>query len=206
MDAENRSTRIFLDFEASALHDSYPIEVGWAVLSFDRALDEIDLALEAHLIRPDPTWLAGDFVWSVVAEGLHGISREDLAKQGKSAKWVVKRLTKAIGGNIVYSDSPTYEQEWLNVLATAAGSWPIPIRLADINFSLRRFKKAYTWTKVGASENSFWNYNARAQEIVQPTHRVLPDLLHLTAVWLLAEGVDEFQVREIIAGARITKK
>lgn len=66
---------IFIDLEASSLHDGYPIEVAWCAE---------DLSVGAsYLIHPAdwPHWLS----WDPGAEALHGLSADALERDGRSS-------------------------------------------------------------------------------------------------------------------------
>ncbi|MCR0985021.1 3'-5' exonuclease family protein [Roseomonas populi] len=102
---------IFLDFEASSLAvASFPVEAGWVTEDGEG---------EAHLIRPAPGW--DD--WSAEAERMHGLSREHLAREGKSVEEVARRILDVLGteGVTVATDAARWEQMWLNRLMQAAG-------------------------------------------------------------------------------------
>lgn len=99
----------FLDFEASSiLPGSFPIEVAWV---------DHDGAGETHLIRPAPGWLSPDrWQWDPVSAGVHGITLETLEHEGKDARMVARRLAEALGSGPVYSDAPSYDGHWLDML------------------------------------------------------------------------------------------
>jgi len=100
----NETLPTFLDFEASSLSDvSYPIEVAWSLPSGD---------IESYLIRP--TWDWND--WDYNAEALHGLSREQITKEGLPAWTVAERLNAALSGSVAYSDAPDYETFWMERL------------------------------------------------------------------------------------------
>lgn len=98
-----------LDFEASGLgRGSYPIEVGY-VLS--------DGHSNCMLIRPEPDWLD----WDPEAESLHGISREQLLRHGRSVTEVARCLNHSLAGKTLYSDAWGNDQSWLALLFECAG-------------------------------------------------------------------------------------
>lgn len=102
---------IFLDIEASSLGSaSYPIEVAWG--------DSLAV-IESHLISPAgiPSW----HDWSMAAERLHGIAREQLLAEGKTPRWVAERLNRELAGREVHSDNPDYDRHWLEELFRKAG-------------------------------------------------------------------------------------
>jgi hypothetical protein len=71
---------VFYDFEASAMFDGFPIEVGWAYV----LRDTVSIASEGHLIEPVPEW--DHLQWDEEAELLHGISLATLAERRRTAR------------------------------------------------------------------------------------------------------------------------
>ena len=101
-------TLIALDFEASCLprHGrSYPIEIGIA--------DEHGL-IRSWLIRPPDAW-AG-WGWTQEAERLHGISKEQLARDGLPPARVVAELEPYVRGARVIATASTANQDLLKQL------------------------------------------------------------------------------------------
>lgn len=99
-----------IDIEASGLHcESYPIEI--AV--------HVNGKLSAWLIRPQPGWTH----WDPDAEALHGLSYEQLMREGKSAGFVASELNRILSGvhNVVHSDAASWDSEWLNTLYMSTG-------------------------------------------------------------------------------------
>lgn len=106
-------TVIFFDVEASSLAaDSYPIEVGWAVVDANGQIES-----DAILVRPEPSWTD----WAEEAERVHGISRELIEAHGRPASEVAARLDEAFGSGVVFSDYPSVEVQWSDRLYAAAG-------------------------------------------------------------------------------------
>lgn len=102
-----------IDVEASGLHpQSFPISVAWG--------DAVD-AIEYHVIRPEPTWFADGYGWSVEAEQIHGFSFEQVQDQGEPAATVAKRLVELLGETLVYSDAPAWDRMWLDRLHADTG-------------------------------------------------------------------------------------
>lgn len=100
----------FVDFEASGIApDSYPIEV--AVVSSD-------ITFHA-LIRPMDYWL----FWSFDAQDMHGISREDLHRDGTATVVLAARLNQLFSGQVLCSDSPQ-DGFWFDTLYEAVGLEP----------------------------------------------------------------------------------
>ncbi|SDB21653.1 3'-5' exonuclease family protein [Belnapia rosea] len=100
---------IFLDFEASSLgKGGFPIEVGWA------AEDNTE---ESHLIRPAPGWEE----WSAEAEGIHGITRDQLLREGTPHDAVAQRMMETLTGHELFASAPSWDGQWLSKLLRAAG-------------------------------------------------------------------------------------
>jgi hypothetical protein len=104
--------RFAVDFEASRLPQhgrSYPIEVGIAdAKGWSRS----------WLIKPLAEWT--NWTWTAEAEGLHGISREELFEAGVSPERVMHELNEAAGLRTVHADHDL-DRRWLATLETAAG-------------------------------------------------------------------------------------
>jgi len=120
-----------IDFEASALTlDSYPIEVGIAIMSVPNG----EIENRSSLIRPDPRWDL-DGQWDPDAAKIHGIRRWDL-REGLPAAAVLQKLNARIPhGVAVWCDGGHYDEHWLNTLATTASISP-SFRLADLGSAL----------------------------------------------------------------------
>lgn len=104
----------FLDFEASSLlPSSFPIEVAW--------VDEHGVG-EGHLILPAPGWLSPSrWQWDPMSARIHGITIGMLEKDGEDASMVARRLAEAVGSSPVYSDAPSYDGHWLDMLLEQGG-------------------------------------------------------------------------------------
>lgn len=102
----------FLDFEASSPgRESYPIEVAWVSKEGQG---------ESYLIRPHESWRSrGD--WSPDAERVHGISRETLMAEGRSAAWVARHAASSLAtAEAIYSDAHGLDGRWLRQLLLSA--------------------------------------------------------------------------------------
>ena len=97
-----------IDFEASALENGYPIEVGIA--------DAATGTARAWLIRPEAAWLKGS-IWSPASEAVHGISRALLDSEGEPPNTVWAKLAAALAAKLVISDNPPFDSRWLSMLA-----------------------------------------------------------------------------------------
>lgn len=100
---------IFIDFEASSLDliESYPIEVGICMPSGDT---------HSWLIKPHVLWKD----WSGKAAKIHGISRDELEKNGTDCAEVAQALNKLLGDTLVYCDAWTFDSFWLHRLFKTA--------------------------------------------------------------------------------------
>lgn len=100
---------ITIDVEASGFgRGSYPIEVG---LAFP------DEQTEAFLILPAPDWTH----WDPEAEVVHGISREQLLREGRPIVEVAALLNARLAGNRVFSDAWSFDTSWVGRLFDVAG-------------------------------------------------------------------------------------
>lgn len=121
-----------IDFEASALtRESFPIEVGIAIAVNPSA----SIMTWSSLVAPAPRWdLASQ--WDPDAERIHGISRWSL-RQGKAPRETMLMLNDLLGSvQHIWCDGGHYDVRWLNVLAEAAGVYPV-VELRDIGTALR---------------------------------------------------------------------
>lgn len=108
-----------IDFEASCLPEngqSFPIEV---------ALARTDGSSHTWFIRPAPAWRYWD--WDPEAEALHGISLDQLHKDGMPAAQVLSEMADFVGTANVYADADL-DAYWLELLAHAAGK-PMPFHV-----------------------------------------------------------------------------
>lgn len=93
-----------IDLEASGFgRGSYPIEVGFALE---------DRVVHSFLIKPAPTWTH----WSVEAELIHGISREDLQQTGMTPREVALKMNDMLRGKTLYSDAWSFDSSWMGRL------------------------------------------------------------------------------------------
>lgn len=107
--ARTANVPITIDVEASGFgRGSYPIEVG---LAFP------DQQTEAYLIHPAPDWTH----WDPEAEAVHGISREQLLREGRPIVEVAAVLNARLAGNRVFSDAWSFDTSWVGRLFDAAG-------------------------------------------------------------------------------------
>ena len=113
----------FLDIEASSLDSgSYPIEIAW--------VDTQGFG-ESHLIQPESAWTN----WSPVAESIHGISREQLARDGKPAGEVAQHVWDVLKGHVICARDPAFDEYWLSLLLSVIGREPL--RIVDLNATVQ---------------------------------------------------------------------
>ncbi|MFC3092869.1 hypothetical protein DRW07_01450 [Alteromonas sediminis] len=97
-------TPTIIDIEASGFgSQSYPIEVGVITADGRRF---------CRLIKPLPHWSH----WDPQAEGLHGISKQDLVQHGEDPRRVCHQLNAFLNTTTVYSDGWTVDSSWINRL------------------------------------------------------------------------------------------
>lgn len=118
--SHDQGMHVFLDFEASSLNSkkSFPVEVGWVLE---------DGAGQSHLIRPAPHWTD----WDAEAEAVHGISREQLEREGEDVAVVCDRVVSLFAGNEVHCSAPSWDGHWLSMLLRAAGRPRHLVRMTD---------------------------------------------------------------------------
>ncbi|HED33122.1 MAG TPA: hypothetical protein ENJ08_02745 [Gammaproteobacteria bacterium] len=105
----------FIDFEAPSLsHDSWPIEIAWG--------NDIN-AIESYLISPETIRHWTD--WSNPSQKIHGIPHEELIEYGDVPGLVCEKIYAALDNQLVYSDTPAFNMDWLRKLFDGA-SLPMP--------------------------------------------------------------------------------
>jgi hypothetical protein len=122
---------LIIDFEASGLHgDSYPTEIAW--------IDPInDEKATSYLIRPATNWL--NTKWCAKAEELTGISQKMLYKKGKLPKHVAIAALEALSkADVILSDAPEWDSEWMRVLLHAAGVNDAIVPFSELHGFIRR--------------------------------------------------------------------
>jgi len=169
--------RAFIDFEAASLsRHGYPIEVAWI---FE------DGNSETFLIKPIAKWTD----WDPAAEAIHGISREQLAREGVATDIVARRLVNSLHGHEVIASAPSRDGKCLSAVLRSAG-WPRhAIRLADRDAALLELADALLAPFVPSSE-----IHRATRKIVadaadrfvgrRPAHRALPDARLERERWL----------------------
>lgn len=152
-----------LDFEASCLprHGrSFPIEVGIANLYGQSRY---------WLVRPDREWQ--NWMWTVEAEALHGLTRQQLENEGQSATAVMRQLNSATRGYRVISDS-VLDQAWLATLSQTAGI-PAEFKIEHISELLNFYDPAAASIRRAVE---------RANDAAPVRHRARADALWLACI------------------------
>lgn len=106
-----------MDFEASALHKGYPIEVGVAI-SWPGGM----VGRAEKIIRHDP-WLEQGH-WCPDAEKVHGISRQRVFYEGTDVAEVCDWLNKGLAHETVIVDHYK-DKGWLYQMFDAARRFPL---------------------------------------------------------------------------------
>lgn len=162
----------FLDFEASGLHhNSYPVEVGWS---------DCDLRTEGFLVRPTPTWSIED--WSLQAEKIHGISREETELHGVPVEEIAVRLNEALDGMMVFSDNVEFDTRWLMRLFRAANAAPAFVLHDWVQQC--RLEAARRWL----SQKEVSEIERIAKEELGRPHRAQLDARYLASVYRALRG------------------
>jgi hypothetical protein len=169
--------RVFLDFEATSLSKtSYPIEVGWV---FEDGL------AEGHLIKPAPGWTD----WDERAATIHGITQEQLARDGRPHSEVCRLLVKSLTGHALYARSPSWDGKWLSVLLRSSGYPRHLLRLQDCKEAF--VEAAAERLGGGASEEMIARVIANARMIAEaspPGHRAVADARREWEIWKAIRG------------------
>ncbi|MCG8535580.1 MAG: hypothetical protein MI808_10840 [Pseudomonadales bacterium] len=157
---------IILDIEASGFGSgSYPIEVGVAMP---------DGSLHIWLIKPPAHWQH----WQPEAENIHGISREQLGREGQPLEEVANELNQLLKGKTVYSDGWGVDRSWLALLFHEAGRF-------------QRFKLDSIYTLLNEAQLDSWEQNRQA--VLETTgmepHRAGTDALIIQKTYLYSVSV-----------------
>lgn len=106
-----------MDFEASALRQGFPIEVGWAWA------ENSHVEARSLLIAPSDKWLSPRFRWDPVAESIHGIDLAKLCSAGQSVDAVCRTLNEALVDTEICFDTGIagIDRCWLEQLYAESG-------------------------------------------------------------------------------------
>ncbi len=164
----------FLDFESSSLSESsYPIEVGW--VTHNNGVD----TPHSLLIKPADDWQN----WNPDAEKIHGISREQLLRDGIPIIDVMKTLMEDVGDYIFATSS--MDSYWFWKLARKAHELGyISPRVKKVD--LYDFRFYMQWLATISPEGFLCLELAvdSAKKKYPITHRALQDALHIHYEWM----------------------
>jgi hypothetical protein len=156
-----------LDFEASGLGDKgFPIELGIVAVTSGQSWE--------WLIRPTDGWLSRD-AWEPEAQVVHGLSLDDLQRDGLTVQQVAAELCAVVMGKRLYSDCTAKDGKWLSELYDAAGT--------DLSGRavLEDFEK-FAWQLAGSSgrrpDIAYVKAETEAWTKFPITHRALADARH----------------------------
>jgi hypothetical protein len=168
---------VFIDFEASSLSkDSYPVEVAWV---FE------DGRSRSFLIRPAPGW--ND--WSAEAEAIHGISREQLDREGVEVSIIVDEMVATLADMDLCASAPSWDGKWLSALLRATGHPRHELRLRKSDEAFRDVAKAELGSAISEEDRAdLVNAVIVRTEPVDPAHRALPDALLELERWRLVQA------------------
>lgn len=131
---------IIIDFEASSLRkSSHPIEVAWGTSKQD---------IQSFLLNPD--YMEGWTDWSPKSFAFHGITQQQLRREGVDPRKVARKMFDELAGQEVYSDETRYDNRWKNRLLADSGFDPSLIRILDLNQYLNRMLKSASSCKTVA--------------------------------------------------------
>ncbi len=101
-----------MDFEASALRDGFPIEVGLALVR------DAEVIANSMLIMPSDEWLTPAFRWDSAAQEIHGIPLQRLMLDGHHPSKVCRELNRILSGKVAVFDTGAagVDRYWLDVL------------------------------------------------------------------------------------------
>jgi hypothetical protein len=147
---------VTIDFEASCLprHGrSFPIELGISgpqgTLSW--------------LIRPHDSWQGWD--WTQEAFDLHGISREQLEREGLAPDFVMAQALRAIGTSRVIADS-RIDAGWWTTLSEASAGQGAAIRIEHVDT---------LFDEIGATHGQIMAAQGQADLLCPERHRAGAD-------------------------------
>ena len=157
---------IILDIEASGFgRGSYPIEIGVALP---------DGSLHIWLLKPPAQWQH----WQPEAEQVHGITREQLAREGLPLDQVATELNRLLVGKTVYSDGWGVDRTWLALM----------FHEADM---LQGFNLDTIYGLLDEAQMDQWE--ASRESVLEKTgmvpHRAGTDALIIQKTYLYAKGV-----------------
>jgi hypothetical protein len=169
-------TPVFYDCEASSL-EGKPIEIGWAFALFDGSI-----VSEAHLIQPPISW-AIEKSWDPDAEALHGLSLDQLRREGRLVLAIAQRLNLALAGRDLFADDGR-DPPWLMELFKEAQVQP--------TFNVRLTDAKALFSEIAASRgldaDALERIERDANESEPRRHRAEPDARRLAIRWAKIAG------------------
>lgn len=165
----------FLDFEASSLSSSsYPIEVAWSLE---------DGTVECHLISPAGIEKWTD--WSHKAEGLHGISRDQLLAHGKSPSSVCRMMNEQLAGKVVYVEDLSFDGMWLAELFSVSWGQQPKVVLRGLDELLMPVIRP-SGQPLAQRQTRICELKDAARRQCGKGHRARADVEYLITLWRLA--------------------
>lgn len=157
---------VFMDFEASALRDGFPVEVGWAWIEGN------NIRVESLLISPAEEWLTPGFTWDPVAEGIHGLPLARLQAEGEPPVYICRTLNDQLRDKIIVFDtgSDGVDRYWLDLLFTEGG--------AARNFKLAGAAGDFLTAAAHRYGVNEANLAAIQEAAPRPCHRAAEDAVH----------------------------
>ena len=165
---------VFLDFEASSLNrKSFPVEVAWVFETGEG---------ESHLIRPQPDWTD----WEAEAEGIHGLSRQRLEREGMAADALARRMLEVLGPHDLYASAPSWDGKWLSVLLRGGGQPRHALRLKDTEEARADLVARHLGPGRDEEARAILAEIERMGRDATPEHRALGDAERERQLWLEA--------------------
>ncbi len=121
------------------------------------------------MIQPHDDW--SDWNWTAEAEALHGLTRDQVMREGLPAEQVLAELIYAAEGCRIVADS-VIDQYWLQTLAAAAGA-PAPFMIDHVSLLLDEYR---------AGERRITAAIAHANSLCPRRHRAAGDALWLSSL------------------------
>ncbi|WP_313606671.1 transcriptional regulator [Rhizobium sp.] len=163
---------VFLDFEASSLSKhSYPIEIAWV---FE------DGTAKSYLIKPKPGWTD----WSEKAEMIHGLSREQLEREGVDISTIVEEMMATLVNADLLASAPSWDGKWLSTLLRAGGQPRHVLRLRKTDEALKEVAKSICADISEQDLGVLVDQVIRETAPAAPAHRALPDAILERERWL----------------------
>ncbi|WP_061931450.1 hypothetical protein [Aureimonas sp. AU22] len=162
---------VFLDFEASSLNrKSFPVEVAWVFETGEG---------ESHLIRPEPDWTD----WEAEAEGIHGITRERLEREGLAAEALAGRMLEVLAPHALYASAPSWDGKWLSVLLRGGGQPRHALRLKDTEEARADIVARHLGSDRAEEAQAILKEIERMGREATPDHRALGDAERERQLW-----------------------